>query len=54
MTYWAARGTGDETLLSWCPTCRGKWSLYTGAWDVHGSTIRCSGCLRAPSECFCR
>lgn len=32
----------------------GKWPLYIGAWDRHGNTVRCRGCLKIPTECWCR
>ena len=37
-----------------CPTCRGKWQTYVGAYDVDGYTTRCHGCLRAVPKCTCR
>ena len=39
--------------LGACPTCH-KWALYVGAYDRHGQTVRCHGCLRVPGECWCR
>lgn len=38
----------------WCPTCRGKWKTYIGAYDADGLTLRCHGCLRAVAKCTCR
>lgn len=37
--------------LGRCPC--GRWNLYVGAYDRHGKTIRCRGCLRIPAECRC-
>ena len=38
----------------WCPTCRGKWKTYIGAYDRDGTTLRCHGCLKAVGKCTCR
>lgn len=36
------------------PRCRcGRWSTYLGAWDAHGYTLRCRGCLKVVAECVC-
>jgi len=37
--------------LGSCPC--GRWPLYVGAYDKHGKTVRCRGCLRIPRECMC-
>lgn len=31
----------------------GKWQTYIGAWDEHGNTIRCHGCLKPINLCTC-
>lgn len=42
---------GDS--MGTCPTCR-KWKAYVGTYDTDGRTLRCRGCLRAVSKCWCR
>ena len=45
-------GRRDDLDLGGCPSCH-KFRLYVGAWDRHGYTVRCSGCLKVPGECHC-
>jgi len=32
--------------------CR-KWTVYLGAWDEDGYTLRCFGCRKAIAKCTC-